>query len=59
MVQGADLGMSGAEIAQEVVGGPAVMTSGLGTECSAEGIDSAIKDRDQTMLERKVVARGS
>jgi len=49
--------MSGAEIAQEVVGSPAVMTSCLGTECSAEGIDSAVKDRDQMMLERKASSR--
>ena len=45
--------MISAEIAQEVAGGPPVMTSRIGMERSAEGIDRAIEDRGQRMLQRR------
>src|SRR5258708_40175810 len=53
LVEALHLRMIGAEIAQEVAGRPAVLTSGLGTECHAEGIDRAVEDRSQRMLERR------
>ncbi|MGH9400757.1 MAG: hypothetical protein ACRD2P_01470 [Terriglobia bacterium] len=55
LVQGVHLGVIGAEMTQKVADGPAVMTSGVGTERSAEGIDSALEDRSQTMGERGAV----
>ena len=54
LVQAVHLGVFGAEIAQEVASSPTVVTSGFGTECSAEGIDSAVEDRNQMMLKRRV-----
>ncbi len=48
-----DLGMMGAEIGQEVAGGPAVVTSGIGIERGAEGIDGAVEGRGQRMLKRR------
>jgi hypothetical protein len=51
LVQALHLRMISAEIAQEIVGGPTVVASRVGTECYAEGIDRAIEDRSQRMLE--------
>ena len=53
LVQALHLRMISAEIAQEISGGPTVVTSGVGTECYAEGIDGAVEDRSQRMLERR------
>ena len=53
LVQALHLRMISAEIAQEVAGGPTVVTSRVGTECHAEGIDRAIEDRSQRMLKRR------
>ena len=53
MVQALHLRMISAEIAQEIADRAVVMTSRLGTECYAEGIDRAVEDRSQRMLERR------
>jgi len=53
LVQGVHRGVSGAEIAQEVADGAAVVTSGVGAERRAEGIDRAVEDRSQRMMERQ------
>jgi hypothetical protein len=45
LVQALHLRMISAEIAEEVAGSPAVVTSGFGTEPRAERIDRAIEDR--------------
>ena len=51
--------MSGAEIAEEVADGPAVVTSGFGTERRAERIDRAVEDRRPEDVGVEGVARGS
>src|SRR6202023_149270 len=43
LVQALHLRMISAEIAQEIAGGPTEVTSRVGTERSAEGIDSAVE----------------
>ena len=53
LVEALHLRMIGAEIAEEVAGSSAVVTSGFGTEPRAERIDRAIEDRSQRMLERR------
>jgi hypothetical protein len=53
LLEGVHLGMIGAQIVQEVAGGPTVVTSSVGMERSAEGIDSLVEDRGQPMLERR------
>ena len=52
LVQALHLRMISAEIAQEVAGSPALVTSGFGTERRPERIDRTIEDRSQRMLER-------
>src|SRR5882724_7026344 len=53
LVQALHLRMIGTEIAQIVAGGPTVVTSRVGTERNSAGIDRAVKDRSQRMLERR------
>ena len=53
LVEALHLRMIGAEIAQEIASRPVVLTNGRGAECHAEGIDRAIEDRSQRMLERR------
>jgi len=53
LVQALHLRMICTEIAQEIADRAAVMTSRLGTERNTEGIDRAIEDRSQRMLERR------
>ena len=43
--------MSGAEIGQKLVNGPAVVTSRLGMQRNAEGVDGAVQDSGQWMEE--------
>jgi hypothetical protein len=50
--------MISAKIAQIVAGSPTVVTSRVGTECCAEGIDRAVEDRSQRMLERRASRTG-
>jgi hypothetical protein len=45
LVQALHFRMISAKIAQIVAGSPTVVTSRLGTECCAEGIDRAVEDR--------------
>jgi hypothetical protein len=51
MVQALHLKMIGTEISQ-IVASPTVVTGRVGTERSAEGIDSAVEEGSQRMLER-------
>ena len=51
LVQGVHLGVMGAEIAEEVADGAAVVTSSVGAERRTEGIDRAIEERSQGMRE--------
>ena len=53
LVQAVDLRVIGAEIAEEVIRRPAVVTKGTVTECSAEGSDSTLEYRKQRMLQRR------
>ena len=53
MVQALHLRMIGTEIAQIVAGSLVVMTSRLGTERNSEGIDCAVEEKSQRMLERR------
>jgi len=53
LVQRVHLGVIGAEIGQEVAAGSAVVTSRVRIERGAEGVDSAVEDRSQRMLERR------
>ena len=53
LVQALHLRMISTEIAQEIACGPTVVTSGVGTECHGEGIDRAVEDRNQRMLQRR------
>ena len=55
LVQALHLRMISAEIAQEIAGGPTVVTSRVGTERNREGIDRAVEQRSQRMLERRAV----
>ena len=50
-VQGVHLGVMGAEIAQEVADGAAVVTRSAEAERRSEGIDRAIEERSQGMRE--------
>ena len=43
----------GAEIAEEVTDGPAVVLNGVGAERRSEGIDRAVEDGSQRMWEGK------
>ena len=45
--------VSGAKIRQEFAAGSTVVTRSVWIERSAEGIDSAVEDRSQRMLERR------
>ena len=51
MVHGVHIGMTGAEIGQEVAGCSTVVTGSVRSEGSAEGVDSAVEDGSQLMLE--------
>jgi hypothetical protein len=51
LVQTLHLGMSSAEIAQEVADGSAVLTNGFIAECDAERIDSVVEEKHQGMQE--------
>jgi cysteine synthase len=51
LVQGVHLRVMGAEIAEEVADGAAVVTSSVGTERRTEGINRAIEERSQEMRE--------
>jgi hypothetical protein len=51
LVQGVHLGVMGAEIAEEVADGAAVVTSSAGAERNTEGINRAIEERSQGMRE--------
>src|ERR1700751_586015 len=53
LVQALHLRMIGTEIAQEMASSPAVMTSRVGTERNSEGIDRAVEEQSQRMLERR------
>ena len=53
MVEALHFRMISAEIAQEVAGRAAVMTSRVGAEGNTEGIDRAIEEGSQRMLERR------
>ena len=50
--QEAHLGVESAEITQEVAGRPPIVTSRVGMERSAEGIDGTVENSSQGMLER-------
>jgi hypothetical protein len=52
LVQGVDLGVMGAEIAEELADGAAVVIRSAGAERRTEGIDGAIEERSQGMRER-------
>jgi hypothetical protein len=49
LLEGVHLGVSGAEIAEEVADGAAVVTIAFGAECRAERIDGAVEDGSQRM----------
>jgi hypothetical protein len=51
LVQGVHLGVMGAEIAEEVADGAAVVTRSTGAERRTEGINRAIEERSQGMRE--------
>ena len=53
MVQALHPRMIRTKIAQEVANSPAVLTNGLMAECNAEGIDSAVEEKSERMLERR------
>ena len=53
LIEGVHRRVSGAEIAQEVAHGPAVVANGVRAERRAEGIDRAVEDGGQRMLERR------
>ena len=53
LIERAYLGMSGAEVSQELADGPAVVTSRLRVQRGAEGVDGAVEDRRQRMSERR------
>ena len=53
LVQARDLGVSCGEIAEEVTHGSVVVTSGSGTECSTEGINSSLEDAKQGMFKSR------
>src|SRR5664279_852410 len=52
LLEGVHLGVSGAEIAEEVTHGPTVVTMAFGAERRAERIDGAVEDGGQRMQER-------
>jgi len=51
LVEGVHLRVMGAEIAEEVADGPAVVLNGVGAERRSEGIDRAVEDGSQRMWE--------
>jgi hypothetical protein len=51
LVQALHFRMIRTKIAQEVANGPAVLPNGLMAECNCEGIDSAVEEKSQGMLE--------
>ena len=51
LLQAVHARVMGAEIAQEVANCPTIVTSGVGTECNAKGIDCAVEGRSERMLE--------
>jgi len=51
LVQRVHLRVMGAEIAEEVADGPAVVLNGVGAERRSEGIDRAVEDGSQRMWE--------
>ena len=53
LIERAYLGMSGAEVSQELADGPAVVTSRLRIQRGAEGVDGAVEDRSQRMGKRR------
>ena len=53
MVQALHPRMIRTKIAQEVANSPAVVTNSLIAECNAEGIDSAVEEKSERMLERR------
>ena len=52
LMQRTNLGMIGAEIAQEVARGATVLTTRLRSECGTDGVDSAPEEVGQWMLQR-------
>ena len=53
LIERAYLGMSGAEVSQELANSPAVVTSRLWVQRGAEGVDGTVEDRRQRMSERR------
>ena len=57
LFQAANLGVLSAEISQEIADGAVVVTSGVRTERSGEGLERAHEQRRQRMLERRTARR--